>query len=186
MKLHLNLPENFGFNVQERFVRPVGFLFLFFGLAIFSYSIKVFLDGQDAQKWVLHEAQISSAKIAEGTRSNGRKSYSVEVEYVYEWIGESYEGNQYRLHDNSGSRFKEVDLIVKELLFAKSQKHPYPIYVDPERPETSAILNFVNSETQTASLFLGIIFSVVGAFASLRPSLFTRNKQDTSVIKKEL
>ena len=177
MDFHVNLPAKFSASSMERSVKPIGILFLIIGLALFSYGVKVFLDGQNAQNWLPHTAEISKAGIRTHTDDDGDKSYSVEVAYFYEWEGKRYKGDQYRLHYNSGSGFEENNAIVKNLLSAKQDKRPYPIFVDPERPEHSAVLNVVDSETQIVSLAIGVIFSIIGGLALFRPSLFNGERK---------
>ena len=176
MDFQINLPAKFNFNVAGRFVRPVGYLFLLFGLTMFSYSVKIFVDGQRVKSWVPYRAAISKAELKEHLDDEGRKSYSVAVDYVYQWRSKRYTGDRYRLHYHSSSGFQESQIIVQELLFAKNEGQPYPIFVDPERPQNSVVLNVVDTETQIVTLVLGLALSFFGSLASFRSSLFTQSK----------
>lgn len=178
MDFHVSLPAKFSSFSMRRFVKPIGILFLVIGLSSLSYGVKILFDGHNAKTWLPHTAEISEAGIRTRVDDDGHKSYSVEVAYFYKWEGRRYKGDQYRLHYHSGSGLTENKAIVKKLLSAKQNERPYPIFVDPKRPQYSSVLNVVDTETQIVSLVIGLVFSILGFLMLFRPNLFNKQKKE--------
>ena len=170
-------PQKFlDFAASKKLVKFIGLLFMVIGLPMAIMALKIHIDEKDALTWTPHVALIKSAKI--GTHidaDNGFKSYSVVVAYQYKWGNTLYEGDQYRLHDNAYSGFDENNEIVQELLVASRQREDYPIFVNPNKPNVSAIKNAVNGESKLVATAFGIIFPMIGFFMFFFPHKFNKN-----------
>jgi len=161
--------------ISQKAVKIIGFTFLTIGLYISFMAIKIHIDERDAQNWTPHAARILSANIRTHVDDeNGFKSYSVNVNYQYKWENVLYQGDQYRLHDNSSSGFDETNKIVQNILNAKQEKEDYPIYVNPKKPKMSAVKNEVNGEAKLVMTIFGIIFPLAGFFMFFFPHLFNQ------------
>ena len=156
-------------------VRLIGLLFMTIGLTLASFAVKIHVDEKDALNWVPHTAQIERARIKTISNDDSEK-YAVDVIYQYEWGNEAYQGNRYRVHDNASTDFFETEKIVEGLLDAKQQTKNYPIYVNPNRPEVSAVKNEVDGEKKWAFSLMGPLFSLIGFFAVFFPQYFNREQ----------
>lgn len=79
----------------------IGYLFLIIGLGALIYAAKVSIDARGAKNWVPHMAQIENARLETHVNDEGGKTYSIDVDYKYDWEGEVFEGDRYRLHDQA-------------------------------------------------------------------------------------
>jgi len=152
----------------------IGYLMLTMGIAALIYAGKVLMDERGARNWVPHYAEIASAALETHVNDEGGKTYSIDVAYRFDWEGQSYAGNQYRLHDNPNPSFEDNNEIVQDLLETKREQGRYPIFVNPKNPDQSAVKNVVHPKAKSSSLFFGFLFSIFGYFTAFRPKLFRR------------
>ena len=151
----------------------LGGLFLILGAGFLIYGAKVTLDARGAKNWVRHDAQIQSARLETYVNDKGGKTYSIEVDYRFEWNGTPYAGRKYRLHDTARPGFDENNAIVESLLETKRDNGRYPIFVNPKNPRQSAVINAIPEKARSSNFFLGILFSLIGIF-TLKPKLFRK------------
>ena len=154
-------------------VRLVGLLFMIIGLIVTGFAIKIHMDEKDALNWTPHTAQIERARVKTTTNDDSEK-YKVDVIYQYEWKNKLYQGDRYRVHDNSSSEYFEIEKIVEGLLEAKEQGAAYPIYVNPNKPDVSAVKNEVSGEMKWVLSLMGPLFLLLGFFAAFFPQYFNR------------
>ena len=154
-------------------VRLIGLLFMTIGLILAGGAAKMHMDEKDALNWVPHTAQIEKARVKTISNDDSEK-YRVDVIYQYEWGNKAYQGNRYRVHDNASSDFFETEKIVEGLLDAKQQTKNYPIYVNPNKPEVSAIKNEVDGEKKWGFSLMGPLFFLIGFFAVFFPQYFNQ------------
>jgi len=152
----------------------IGYLLLIMGVGFLTYSVKVMLDERGARNWVPHVAQIENARLETHVNDEGRKSYTIEVAYKFDWEGTSFAGKRYRLHDDSTLNFEELNPVVEALLLTKQDDGRYPIFVNPKNPQQSAIKNIVHPKAKSKNLFLGFLFSILGYFTAFKPKIFRR------------
>lgn len=155
----------------------IGCLLLVIGIGALVHAGKISMDERNVKKWVSHTAQIQSAGFSTQENDKGVKSYALEVSYIFDWDGTPYKGTRYRLHDKTNSNFDATNGIVQDLLTSKRDGGNYPIFVNPNNPRQSAILNEVHPKAKSSSLFLGVLFSIMGYFTTFRPKLFGRRRR---------
>ena len=144
----------------------IGYLLLVMGFVGLAHFAKVKTDEIAARDWVPHTAQIKSAALGTHMNDKGGKTYTINVVYSFDWNGGAFNGAQYRLHDKAGPNLQENEKIVQDLLRAKQDGDGHPIFVNPDNPNQSAILNIAHPKTKSSSLFLGLLFSVIGYFTA--------------------
>ncbi len=155
----------------------IGYLLLIMGLSALIYAAKVTIDARGAKNWVPHIAQIENAQLGTHVNDKGGKTYTIEVSYKFDWKGEVFKGNQYRLHDQATPDFEANNVIVEALIQTKEDNGRYPIFVNSKNPHQSAVKNIVHTKAKSSSLFLGILFSLVGYFTAFKPRLFRRREK---------
>jgi len=155
----------------------IGYLFLIMGAIAVIYAVKVRLDARNVKNWVPHLAQIEGAGLSTHVDDDGKATYSLIVQYLYEWDGTPYKGRRYRLHDAPSSDQVEMNKIVEALLLTKQDDGLYPIYVNPDKPVQSAIKNEVHPSAKSSSLFLGFFCSLIGFFMVFRQGRFSRKSR---------
>ena len=156
----------------------IGYLLLVMGLVGFAHFAKVKTDEIAARDWVPHTAQIKSAVLETHVNDKGGKTYTIKVAYSFDWNGDIFNGAQYRLHDKAGPNLQENEKIVHDLLRAKQDGDSHPIFVNPDNPDQSAILNMAHPKTKSSSLFLGLLFSVMGYFTAFDFGLWGKRKRN--------
>lgn len=156
----------------------IGCLLLIIGMGALVHAGKITIDERSVKNWVSHTAQIQSAGLSTHENDKGVKSYSVEVSYLFNWDGTPHKGTRYRLHDKTSPNFDSTNEIVQDLLTSKRDGGSYPISVNPNNPRQSAILNEVHPKAKSSSLFLGVLFSIMGYFTTFRPKLFGRRRRE--------
>ena len=152
----------------------IGMLMLLIGLGAFTHAVKITIDQRAMKNWMPHFAQVEYATLTAHENDKGGQSYSVDVAYVFEWEGASFRGTRYRLHDKINPTPDGLHKAVKGLLKSKEDGGQYPIFVNPKNPAQSAILNTVHPKARSGSLFLGILFSMIGYFTVFKPKLFRK------------
>jgi len=155
----------------------IGYLFLIIGLGALIYAGKVALDERGAKNWVPHVAQIENAKLETHVNDEGGKTYSVDVKYKYDWEGEPFAGDRYRLHDKATPNLEDSNLVVEDLLLTKREDGRYPIFVNPNNPGQSAIKNTVHPKAKSSALFLGFLFTLIGFFTAFNINPFRRRSK---------
>jgi len=146
----------------------IGYLFLTIGLGALLYAGKVKLDERGAKNWVPHVAQIENARLETHVNDEGGKTYSIDVDYKYDWEGEVFAGDKYRLHDQATPSFEENNEVVEDLLLTKREAGRYPIFVNPDTPSQSAVKNTVHPKAKSSALFLGFFFTMIGYFTAFK------------------
>ena len=152
----------------------IGYLFLIIGLGALIYAAKVSIDARGAKNWVPHYAQIENAKLETHVNDDGDKTYTIEVAYKYDWNDVSFQGNQYRLHDMATPNLADNNSVVEDLLLTKAEGGRYPIFVNPKNPRQSAVKNMVHPKAKSSSLFLGVLFTIIGFFTAFKFNPFRR------------
>lgn len=150
----------------------IGSLMLLVGLFALGHVVKITIDEHQLKDWVPHVAQVNSAALSNHENEKGVKRYSIDVSYGYEWEGNPFKGTRYRLHDKANLDSEANREIVEDLLLSKQEGEPYPIFVNPKNPRQSAIVNTVHPEVKSSSLFLGLLFSILGYFTTFKLKLF--------------
>ena len=149
----------------------IGALMLIIGSGAFAHVLKITIDQRSIKNWVPHLASVQSAGLTTLTNDKGVKSYAIDVAYLFDWDGSPFKGTQYRLHDKPKSDFDDSNAIIQGLLTSKKEGRQYPIFVNPDNPRQSAILNTVHPKAKSSSLFLGFLFSVIGFLTVFKPKL---------------
>jgi len=150
----------------------IGSLLLIVGLGAFAHAAKITIDEKDAKNWVSHTAQIERAVVTPHVNEKGGKTYTVDVVYNYDWQGKTFEGNLYRLHDKPSQNVREAQEAVRGLARSEQEGMTYPIFVNPDNPRQSAVLNTAHPKARSGSLFLGFLFLSMGCFTVFQPKLF--------------
>lgn len=152
----------------------IGSLMLIIGLGALMHVAKITLDEKSVRNWVPHTAQVQSAGLTTLVNDRGGKTYSIDVAYVFDWDGTSFKGTRYRLHDKPSANFEGSSEVVQDFLISKQDGGQYPIFVNPKNPRQSAIINTVHPKAKSSSLFLGLLFSILGYFTAFKPKLFSK------------
>ena len=160
--------------------KMIGYLCLMIGVIAFLYAAKVKLDERSVKNWLPHFAQIERAALTTHVNDEGVETYLIDVGYKFDWDGQIYAGNRYRLHDNSSSNFDENNLIVQDLLQTKEEGGRYPIFVNPKNPRQSAVKNTIPAGAKSSGLFLGFFFSLIGCFTAFKPRFFGKSSKRRS------
>lgn len=155
----------------------IGYLLLIIGIGALIFNAKVRLDERGAKNWVPHFAQIDRARLETHENDKGGKSYFIDVAYKFEWKGTTFAGYQYRLHDNATPNFEENNAVIEALLQTKEDDGQFPIFVNPKNPKQSAIKNVIHPQAKSSSLFLGLLFSLIGYFTAFKPKLFRKKTE---------
>lgn len=155
----------------------IGVLMLIVGLGSLAHAVKIAIDEKSVNNWVSHTAEVQSAGLSTHENDKGVKSYAIEVSYLFDWDGTTFRGTRYRLHDKTTPKFDESNEIVQDLLMSKRDDGQYPIFVNPNNPKQSAVLNEVHPKAKSSSLFLGVLFSLFGYFTAFRPKIFGRRRR---------
>ena len=152
----------------------IGSLMLIIGLGALAHAAKIRLDEKSARNWLSHTAQVQSAGLTKHVNDKGGITYSIDVAYVFDWDGTTFKGTRYRLHDKPSPKFEDNNEVVQDLLLSKRDGGQYPIFVNSKNPRQSAIINTVHPKAKSSSLFLGLLFSILGYFTAFKPKLFGR------------
>ena len=150
----------------------IGSLMLIIGLGALVHVAKITIDEKSARNWLAHTAQVQSAGLTTHVNDKGGKTYSIDVAYIFDWDGTTFKGTRYRLHDKPSPSLEENNDVIEGLLLSKQDGGQYPIFVNPKNPRQSAILNAVHPKAKSSSLFLGLLFSILGYFTAFKPKLF--------------
>lgn len=155
----------------------IGLLLLIIGFGALIHAAKITIDERWAKNWVPFFAQIERAAVISHENNKGGKSYTIDVAYNFEWDGTTFKGTRYRLHDKPTPYSDSVEKIVRDLAISKQDGGQYPIFVNPKNPRESAVLNSAHPKARSGSLFLGILFSIIGYFTVFKPKLFGKRPE---------
>ncbi len=150
-------------------VSPGGYGCLFFGGGLFAavgigvgcYLGSIFLAWQAMQGWVETPARIQTAELV-AHRGDDSTSYSLSVEYAYEYDGRTYTGTRAGLHggsDNIGSYHQQK---YEELSAYRDSGELFRCYVNPNHPAESILYRDPRWELTGLMGVFAVLFGLVG------------------------
>lgn len=155
----------------------IGSLLLIMGAIAFIHVAKITIDERGARNWVPYTAHIERVELLTHVNDKGGKTYTIDVAYNFEWDGATFKGTRYRPHDKSTPYSDSVEKIIKGLAISKQDGGQYPIFVNPQNPHQSAVLNTAHPKAKSSSLFLGFLFSIMGYFTVFKPRFFGKKSE---------
>lgn len=132
------------------------------GLAIaFFLGVRPLRMVHRAQNWTATPAKVlaSSVHTHRGTDST---TYSVHIEYVYEWNGVEYRSNRFGFASGSSSGYRQKAEIVRNF----PPGHAFEAFVDPENPD-QAVIHRGFQWRYLGTLGIGLLFTFSGLFLLL-------------------
>ncbi len=133
-----------------------GLVFVVVGL-IFTYMllIRPLMLSYQAQNWAETRCRIVSARVESHSSDDGT-TYSVEIDYEYEFNGQTYRADRYDFIGGSSSGREGKEKVVK---YYRNLKNPI-CYVDPDNPKSAVLVRKIGAKN-AIGLF-PLIFVVVG------------------------
>ncbi|MCC5851024.1 MAG: DUF3592 domain-containing protein [Verrucomicrobia bacterium] len=112
-----------------------GLVFLLPGLGISWFlGINPMLKTQAAQDWARAPAEVTSSRVRTH-RGSDSTTYSIEIQYRYEWEGRTYDGDRYDFVGGSSSGRASKERVVREY----PEGRTFEAYVNPNNPSESVI-----------------------------------------------
>lgn len=159
-----------------------GLLFTAFSLYM-SYAIIWSQQKQaDASKhFVPTLAKILDSKVIQTTVSNtttngNTQTYVLHIHYEYEVNGKTYQSNKFSYPGDGYSRSKDAQRVIRYYPVGSSQS----AYYNPDNP-SEAVLQKTTSSTISSSIFIPVLFLLVGCFC-----IFTGWKGSLRDMKKQV
>lgn len=117
------------------------FLFIFFSIfaavgggMLYPLGIRPIMKTFDAESWETVPCKILSARVESHTGDDSN-TYSVEIEYSYQYNGKPYPGDQYTFMGGSSSGYKGKQKVVTQY---KKANNPV-CFVNPDNPAESVL-----------------------------------------------
>lgn len=135
-----------------------GLPFLLAGLGIVYFlGIRPFANLHASQQWVETPARVVSSEVRTH-RDSDSTTYSVDINYTYEWEGETYHSDRYDFLSASSSGYQRK----REVVRAHPAGRVFTVYVNPANPSEAVIHRETSWEYYIGFVFGGL-FALVGA-----------------------
>jgi hypothetical protein len=159
-------------NNSSKKVSPAGaiiFFLLFFGMgSLFEYIIFIYPMGRcyEAKNWLETPCHIISSQVKSHHGSKGGNTYSVDMNFSYEFNNHKYISNRYDFTLGSSSGYDSKAAVVNNYPPGKDTL----CYVNPAAPNEAVISRDIDKVLYFIALFplIFIIIGLVGLVSSLK------------------
>jgi hypothetical protein len=154
------------------------------GVLLTAWNIK---QDRASESWPLVTGKIITSRIGSSTTHSSRggaskmsssdTDYSVELRYIYEVEGQTYQGH--RLRFGSNSHDKRSDAQKEQRQFPEGKK--VPVYYNPEKPGRSVLVRGTSSNWgQLIGLSICLLVGLTALFFTIRSTI---RKPDVSSVQ---